>query len=118
MKPARGIGAADLAAGGGAHGDVLQVRIGGGEAAGGGDKLMEMGVDAAGGGLDVLRQGIDVGGLQLGDLAVFEDGIDDGMAARKRGEGLFVGLVLAGAGLLRFVDELEFIEEDLAELFR
>ena len=40
-------GGADLAAEGGADGDVLQVGVGGGEAAGGGADLVEGGVDAA-----------------------------------------------------------------------
>ena len=39
------------------------------------------------------------------------------MSAGEFGEDVFVGDVLAGAGFFGFIDELEVIEEDLAELF-
>ena len=49
-----------------AHGNVLQIGVGGAEAAGGGDGLAEARVQAAGAGLDQLRERVDVGGFQLG----------------------------------------------------
>src|SRR5690606_7816157 len=69
---ARDDGLADLASEGGADRDVLEVRIGGGQAAGGGDELVELGVDAAGGRDDVTRQRVEVGALEFGGFAVFQ----------------------------------------------
>ena len=110
-------GLADLAAGFGADGNVLEVGIGRGEAAGGGDELVEMGVDAAGFRNDVVRQRVEVGGLEFGGFAPGEDVGDDRVFAFERGERLLVGLVLAGLGFLRLVGEAEVVEEDFAELF-
>ena len=66
-------GLADAPALRGADRDVLEVRVGRGEPAGGGDRLVEGGVDAAGLGVDERRQRVDVGGLELLDRAVLED---------------------------------------------
>ena len=66
---------------------------------------------------DVCGEGIKVGGLELCSFAVGEDFLDDGVDAEEGGEGLLVGFVLAGFGFLGLVEELEVIEEDLAELF-
>jgi hypothetical protein len=54
-------------------GNVLQVRIGRGQPAGGGHRLVIGGVHAAGGGIDLLRQSLGVGRAQLGQPAIFED---------------------------------------------
>ncbi len=113
---ARYEGLADLAAGGGSDGDVLEIRVGGGEAAGGGDELVEGGVDAAGFQLDVIWEGIEVCGFQFRSLAPGKNFLDDGVHAKEGGECLLVGLVLAGFGLLRLVEEVQVVEEDLAEL--
>ncbi len=109
-------GFADAAAIIGADGDVLDVGVGGGEAAGGGDELVKGGVDAAGAGANVGGEGIDVGGFELSGLAVGEDVVDDGVGALEGGEGGFVGFVLASGGFFGFGGELEFLEEDFAEL--
>lgn len=77
-----------------------------------------MGVDAAGLRGDVVWEGVEVGGLELGGFAVAEDFLDDRVDAEEGGKGLLVGLVLAGFGFLGLFEELEVIEEDLAELFR
>ena len=77
-----------------------------------------MGVDAAGLRGDVVGEGVEVGGLDFGCLAVGEDFLDDGVNTEQGGEGLLVGFVLAGFGFLGLIQELEVIEEDLAELFR
>ena len=66
-------GAADLAAGFRADRDVLQVRLGRGQAArrGGGER--ERGVHPLGLGMHVLLQRVRIGRFQLGELAPFED---------------------------------------------
>ena len=66
-------GRADLPAGLGPHGDVLQVRVAGAEAPGRGHGLMERGVDAARAWMDHLRQGVHVRPLELRVLAVLDD---------------------------------------------
>ena len=97
-------GFADFAAEFAADGDVLEVGVAGGEAAGGGDVLVEVGVDALVVGGDVVGEGVDVGGLELGGLAIEEDVGGDGVVDGEEGEGLFVGFVLAGFCLFGFVD--------------
>ncbi len=52
---------ADAAAFRGADGDILQVRIGGGEPARGGNCLVKRGVDAAALGVNLRRQAIGIG---------------------------------------------------------
>ena len=66
-------GAADLAAFLGADRDVLQVRLGGGEAAGGGGGERVAGVHPLGLRIDVVRQRVGIGRAQLGDLPPVED---------------------------------------------
>ncbi len=107
-------GAADHPALLGADGDVLQVRVLRGEAAGGGDHLVEGGVDAALRG-DRLEQALD-GGAQLGLVAVAEQ--DDrqfvgglaGQPGERVGVGGVPGLDLLGLG------ERQLAEEDLLQL--
>ena len=65
-------GAPDLAAAARAHGDVLEIGIGGGETPGGRAGLIEARVDAAGVRPDVSGEGVHVGGLQLRQLAVLD----------------------------------------------
>ena len=61
-----------------AHGDILQVGLRGGQAAGGGDRILEAGVDAPVG-ADDLGEALHIGGVQLGQLAVVQNLVDDGM---------------------------------------
>src|SRR5581483_1350099 len=75
-------GGANLAADGGADGDVLQVGVGGREAAGGGADLVEGGVDALIG-VGERGQRVEVGAFELGELAVLEDVADDGIVGRE-----------------------------------
>ena len=70
-------GGADFAAELGLDGDVLQVGIGGRQAAGGRAGLVETGVETAGGGIDQGGQRVDVGAFEFGELAVFEHFADD-----------------------------------------
>lgn len=98
----------------GAHRHVLQVRVGGRETSGGGDRLAEGGVDAAVGG-DGLDQAFD-GGAEPGLLAVAEH--DHGQVvlglAYQPGERVGVRGV-PGLGLLG-LRQVQLAEEDLLEL--
>ncbi len=84
----------------GAHGDVLQVGLGGGEPPGGGDRVLKGGVDAPVRG-DHLAQPVHIGGLQLGQLAVLQNFLNDRVAAPELLQHVGVGGV-AGFGLLRW----------------
>ena len=64
---------ANLAAEFRAHGNILQVRVRGTEAARRRAGLAEAGVQAAGFGVNQFRQRVHVGGFELADFAVFED---------------------------------------------
>ena len=66
---ARRISASEL----GSNRNVLQVRIGAAQPAGGGDRLVEAGVHAAGDRMHELRQRVDVGALQLVQPAPVEN---------------------------------------------
>src|SRR5450756_102592 len=82
---------ADLGAQVGAHGDVLQVGIGAGEAPGGRDRLLEGAVHAPRARVDVLGQRLEVGVEQLGVLAPLLDGRHDGMPVAQTAEHARVG---------------------------
>ncbi len=110
---------ANLAAQLGAHGDVLQIGVGGAEAAGGRAGLAEARVQAAGGGIDQLGQRVDVGGFELGDFAVFEDSCAAVRAAAPARSSTSAAVERARARLrLRDRAEIHFIEEDFGELLR
>ena len=66
--------------------------------------------------MDGGGQRVGVGALELGDAAIVEDALDDGMCASDHRQRLFVGGELAGGRLLRLLDQLEFVEEHFAEL--
>ena len=84
--PGRGDeGVADAAAHLRADGDVLEVGVGGGEPAGGGNRHGIAGVDAAGFGVDLLLQRLGVGGAELLHLAPVEQGLRE---AGGRGSGI------------------------------
>ena len=108
-------GGADLAAERGADGDVLQVGIGGREAAGGGADLVEGGVHAAFG-VDELRERVEVGGLELGELAVFEDEGGDGVVLGEFFEDVLRGGDDLALAVLHGLGEEHLVEEDVAEL--
>src|SRR3981081_4182759 len=65
-------GGADAASEFGAGGNVLQIRIRGGETAGRGAGLAEGCVQASGGWIDENGKSIYISGLELGQLAVVE----------------------------------------------
>ena len=93
-------GGANLAAEFGAHGDVLQIGVGGAEPAGGRAGLAEARVQAAGGGLDQLRQRVDVGGFELGEFAIFEHFARQFVQQRQLGEHVGGGGARRGAAAL------------------
>ena len=116
-RPAREAGderLADLAAVLGAHGDVLQVRVGGAEPARRRDDLVERGVDAA-----VLvgqgRQGVEVGALELLQLAMLDDQAGQGVRGGEFLQDLDGGARLPLGGLLGR-GELQLVEQDLPQL--
>ena len=110
-------GLADAAAFLGADGDVLQVRVGRGEAAGAGAGLDVGGVDAAGIGVDVILQRVGVGGFQLGELAPVEDAGGELVHGGEVFEHVGAGGIGAGLALLAAF-ERHLVEEDFAELLR
>ena len=111
-------GAADAAAGFAAHRDVLQVGVGGGEAAGAGDGLVVAGVDAPGVRVDEFGQAVGVGGFEFGESAVFEDEARQfgAVAFGEFGQHFFVGARLAFRGFAQD-GQAELVVEDFLELF-
>ena len=97
----------------GAHGDVLQVGAAARQAAGCSHRLVERGVQAA-----VLTQHawqrVEVGALELGELAVLDDLLGDGVDGGEHREHGCIGRV-AGLGLLA-VRQTHALEEHLREL--
>ena len=97
----------------GADGDILQVWLGGAEPPGRRDGVLKAGVDAAVGGDDLI-QAVYIGGLELGQLAVFQNGLDDGVLAPELFQHLRVGGV-AGFGLLHR-GQAQLLKEDAPQL--
>ena len=108
-------GGADLAADGGADGDVLQVGVGAGEASGGGADLVEGGVDAAFG-VGELGEGVEVGGFEFLELAVLDDEGGDGVVDGELFEDVLGGGDDFAFAVLHGLGEAHFVEEDFAEL--
>ena len=109
-------GLADAAAFLGAHRDVLQIGIGGGQAPGRGRRHRIGRMHAAGLGIDVGRQRIGIGAAQLGQAAPFQHLLGDGMALRRH---VFqhIGVGGPGAGLgLAAAFQLHAVEQDFAQL--
>ena len=90
--------AAQLPAQFGAHGDILQIGLGGGDAAGAGLRLVEGGMDTAVG-TDYLEQAVAVGGLELGQQPVIQQGGNRRMGIAQPFQHLRVGGI-AGFGFL------------------
>ena len=97
----------------GADGDVLEVGFRGGQAAGGGDSVLEAGVDAAIVG-DDLGQALHIGGVQLGQLAVLQNLLNDGVGHPQLFQDLSAGGV-ARLGLLHR-GQAQLFKEDHAQL--
>ncbi len=97
--------------------NVLQVRVGGRQAAGRGHCLVEGRVDAARLGVNQLRQGIDVGAFQLAHLAPVEDFFNDGMLLHIALKDFLAGGILTRFGLFHFASaDLQAIKEHFTEL--
>ena len=88
---------AHLTAQGRSDGDILQIGLGGGQAAGGGDRVLEGGADTAVG-TDLLLQAVGVSALELGEHTVVHDGLHHGMLILQLFQHLCIGGV-AGLGL-------------------
>ena len=113
----RNKGFADAAAFGGAHGNVLQIRIVRGQAPGDRHRLRVVGMHAAGGLVDHLRQLVGIGRLQLGHAAVFQQHFRQRVILGQLLQHFFVGRWCASGGLLDD-RQLQLAEEDFADLLR
>ncbi len=100
-----------------AHGDVLQVRVVGGETPRHGDGLRVVRVHAAGLGVHHARQLVGVGALELGERPVLEERLRQRVVERQLLEHLLVRGGRARGRLLHH-RELQLREEDLAQLLR
>ena len=80
------------------HGNILDIGICGGQAAGGRHQILESGVDPA---IltDHLHQAIGIGGLQLGQHPVVHDSRDNGVLALQLFQHIRIGGI-AGLGFL------------------
>ena len=120
QRPA-GIGderGANLAAELGAHGNILQVGIGGTEAARGRAGLAEARVQAAGCRLNQFRQRVHVGGFELGDFAVFENFARQFVQEREFVEHVGGGGARFGAAAPAGGGEIHLVEKNFGELLR
>ena len=109
-------GLANAPALGGADRDVLQVRVAGGQPAGGGHRLVVAGVDAPGARVDLLRQLVGVGALELAQGAVLHDHLGQRVILLGQfGQHAFRGGRLAAGGLGDY-RAAELVIEDRAEL--
>ncbi len=100
----------------GADRDVLQVRVAGGQPAGGGHRLVVAGVDAPGARVDLLRQLVGVGALELAQGAVLHDHLGQRVILLGQfGQHAFRGGRLAAGGLGDY-RAAELVIEDRAEL--
>ena len=101
-----------------AHGDVLQVGVGRGEAARCRYSLIERGVDMSGAWVDELGQRVDISAEQLLQSAMLKDMVDDGRLGAQLLQHLLGCYVLTGLGLLRFLHYLHLAEQHFAHLLR
>ena len=110
-------GGANLAAELGADGNILQIRIGGAEAAGGGAGLVKRGVQAAGDGVDQVGQRVGVGRFELRELAILDDFLGQSWtAASSSSTSAAVERDLAAAASRRL--QVQLVEENFGELLR
>ena len=100
------------------HGNVLQIRIGRGEASGGCDGLIEGGMYVPRLLVDEQREGVDIGAEQFLEAAVLKDFLHDGMAAPQALQDFFRCDILPGFRLFGFVAQVETVEEHFSHLSR
>ena len=107
-------GPANLPALGGAHGNVLQIRLAGGDAPGGRGHLVKGGMDAPLG-AHQAQQALDIGAVELGELAVAQQRVDD-----LRGNVPEILQHLRGGGIALLglfpVGQLQTVKEHLPQL--
>ena len=106
---------ADLAAQLRAHGDILQIRLRRGQAAGRRHRVLEGRVDAAVR-RDLLLQTVGIGGLELCQHPIIHDRLHHGMLVPQLFQHLYVRRIPA-LGLF-YRREAELAEEQLAKLLR
>ncbi|MNL21797.1 hypothetical protein D3C87_1431030 [compost metagenome] len=103
---------------GGAHRDVLQVRIAGRQTTGGRHSLVIRRVNPAGARVDLLRKAVGVGAFQLAHGTVFHQHFwQPVVILGQLGEHFFSGGWLALGGLLQH-RQAEFLVENHTQLFR
>ena len=113
-----GEGAAHAAAFGGADGDVLQVGVVAGEAAGNGDGLGVGGMYAAVFGGNHFGQFVGVGGFKFCQAAVLQNDFGQRVVGRELFEHGFVGGNAAfGSFFQAFGGDAHFVEQDFLQLF-
>src|SRR5581483_1678545 len=100
----------------GADGDVLEVWVGGGQPAGGGDRLVEFGVQLAVATAQQGREGIDVGALEFAELPKFENLVDDRILSAELVRRFVVGRV-SGLGSPALL-QLHLAEKHCSQLRR
>src|SRR5580704_14700553 len=113
-----GEGGPDLAAEFGADGNVLQVGVGGGQASSGGAGLIESGMETPGGWTEQCGKSIDVGRFELRELAELEHEARDFVIGGQALEHIDGGRDGFPFAVLHGLGQVEFVEEDVAELAR
>ena len=108
-------GGADAPAFLGAHRDVLQVGVAGGEPSRHHRGLREVSMHSAGFRVDHARQLVGVGALEFGQAAVFEQQLGQRVVERQFGEHFLVGRRRAGRGFL-LDRQAQFFEQDVGQL--
>src|ERR1700749_4864467 len=109
-------GSSDGAAELGAYRDILQIRIAGAEAAGGGDGLRHVRVQAAGIGMNQGGERIDVSGFELGDFAVLDDFCRQRVLRREVGKDVGSGGANFSLSAPEGALQVELVEKNLGEL--
>ena len=108
---------ANLAAKFRANGNILQIWIGGAEAARRGAGLREARMQAAGDGMDQAGQHVGISGFEFGELAIFDDFLGQLVHGCEFFENVGGRGARFGATAARRL-QLEFVEEDFGELLR
>ena len=100
-----------------AHGNVLQIGVARRETAGGCNGLIERGVDATGAWIHQFGQRFHVSSEQFLESTVVQDVVDDGCFVAQLLQHFLGSDVLSCLGLLGFLHDFHFAEEDVSHLF-
>src|ERR1700733_2985425 len=96
--------------------NILQIRIGRRQPAGGCPRLAERRMNAAATAANQRRKGINIRGFQLGKLSVLQAKARNFMLFREAFEDIDAGRYLLSLAILHRNREAELVEEDVAEL--